>query len=73
MVVAPADPHTVPDEQFVYVRIWIQARPGFVLYVIVRDGAIRDRTAAGYTRAKMRVLSPSYSGARGRPAAAQEC
>jgi hypothetical protein len=48
---------TVADEELLYLRIWVQARQRFVLYVIDRIGAIRDRSTGDYSQAKQRALS----------------
>src|SRR4051794_25604423 len=52
-----AEIHNVADERLLYLRIWVQARQRFVLYVIDCDGAIRDRATGDYKQAKQRALS----------------
>jgi hypothetical protein len=49
--------HTIADEELLYLRIWVQARQRFVLYVIDRHGAILDRSTGDYSQAKQRALS----------------
>lgn len=49
--------HTVDGEQLLYLRVWLHARQRFLLYVIDRNGAIRDRATGDYEQAKQRALS----------------
>jgi hypothetical protein len=52
-----AEIHSVADEELLYLRIWLQRRQRFVLYVIDREGVILDRATGDYAQAKQRVLS----------------
>ena len=52
-----AEIHTVGDEQYLYVRVWLHRKQRFVLYVIDRAGKIADRATGDYTQAKQRVVS----------------
>jgi hypothetical protein len=52
-----AEIHRIADEQLLYLRVCVQARQRFVLYVIDRGGTIRDRATGDYTQAKQRALS----------------
>jgi len=49
--------HTRRGEQLLYVRVWLQLRQRFVLYVIDGEGRIRDRATGTYEQAKARVAS----------------
>jgi len=52
-----AEIHTIADERLLYLRVWLHARQRFVLYVVDREGVIRDRATSDYTQAKQRALS----------------
>ena len=52
-----AEIHTRGGEQLLYVRVWLQRKQRFVLYVIDAQGAIRDRATGTYDQAKARAVS----------------
>jgi hypothetical protein len=52
-----AEIHTRGGEQLLYVRVWLQAKQRFVLYVIDAQGRIRDRATGTYDQAKARAVS----------------
>jgi hypothetical protein len=52
-----AEIHTRAGESLLYLRVWIQAKQRFVLYIIDPQGRIRDRATGTYDQAKARVAS----------------
>jgi hypothetical protein len=52
-----AEVHTRGCEQLLYVRVWLQRKQRFVLYVIDTEGKIRDRATGTYDQAKARAVS----------------
>lgn len=52
-----AEVHARAGEQLLYVRVWLQRKQRFVLYVIDAQGAIRDRATGTYDQAKARAVS----------------
>ncbi len=52
-----AEIHTRGGEQLLYVRVWLQRKQRFVLYVLDAKGAIRDRATGTYEQAKARAVS----------------
>ena len=52
-----AEIHTRDDEPLLYVRVWLQRKQRFVLYVIDAQGRIRDRSTGTYEQAKARAVS----------------
>jgi hypothetical protein len=52
-----AEIHTRAGEQLLYVRVRLQAKQRFVLYIIDAQGRIRDRATGTYEQAKARAAS----------------
>ncbi len=52
-----AEIHNVAEERLLYLRVWVQLRQRFVLYVLDRGGVILDRATGDYKQAKQRALS----------------
>ncbi len=52
-----AEVHTRGGASLLYIRVWLQLKQRFVLYVIDADGRIRDRATGTYDQAKARVVS----------------